>query len=359
MLKFCFKSNYYNLILLLLLSFTAKLAFVFYSAYLIKAYALHDVYYNHYFYVKTYHFLFMGLFSLSFFILPFLYLYVREISSKKIIIFCFIIQIISNLFFCYFNNFIVLFFSILGASLINVILIIVIVQIVSLVSYKNQLWVLALAHAFSFTFSLTIFKELYSFDYDVKNFLYISILLSIVGIFLAFSLILNNDIAKVANRHFTNYIFVGIFATVRKSKSFIFYLIILSALATIHIIVESYKLDVSYTYPNNYTDTILLLFITTLMIVIISIIANIISPITIFSIIGFLYIFISIFIIKDYNSRIIIFSDKIISLSVLSLWISLLLRNFLNIFAKYRFFAIGSLYLFVNVLTWFTVKILS
>ena len=100
-----------NLVLLLLIVLISKIAFVIYVSYIVKFYAFHDVFYNQHLYVKAYHFLFLGFFSIGFFFLPFLHLLAKTLDHRKILKYCFILQALSLTSFIFLPSLVTLLLS--------------------------------------------------------------------------------------------------------------------------------------------------------------------------------------------------------------------------------------------------------
>lgn len=359
MLRLNYKSSVLNLILLLMFVLISKIAFVIYVSYIIKFYAFHDVYYNQHLYVKGYHFLFLGFFSIGFFFLPFLHLLTKSIDHRKILRLCSIFQIIGIIAFIIVPNLFTLLLSAAAMSLVNVIIILSVVQVTLISKKQHQLWALALIHAFGFTFALEIYRSLYPINQDIQYILYSCFMLILINLILL-NLIKFGTYKYRKSRDILEYYFIGIFSLVKHNKAFLKYTLILVIMTCLYMYIEMLKLSSVYVNVTHMPNITISLPISTMVIITLCYIDSNKLKLTLFGIFTAISIILSLTIIMliphhifNHDSfRSILIADRALSLSLLSMWIAYVIRSFLNIFSKVPVFSFSVLYLICNVLIW-------
>ena len=267
-----------NTLLLLLCLACAEVAFILYSAYIIQNIALHDVYYNVHIYVATYYFLLISLFSLGFFLLPFLIFFAHTFNHKRIFYVCIGVQFISILVLYYQLNFFSLLFSVVGMSLTNVIFVLIILNLWVLAPQKYRFFVTATAYAVNTSILMTFLRISYNHYYYVDNphFLLLSLFfIALSGLILIFCHV---EMRRQYLFHrFTDQLFINIFHLMRHSKVLIQTTLIATAVTVITIYLDGAKFQhfANYISLNASTTFLVVLPINLILVAVICYFASI------------------------------------------------------------------------------------
>ncbi|AIT08817.1 hypothetical protein LO80_01710 [Candidatus Francisella endociliophora] len=354
-----YKSSLLNLVMLLSFVLIAKVAFVIYVSYIVKFYAFHDVYYNQHLYVKGYHFLFLGFFSIGFFFLPFLHLLTRSIDHRKILRLCLILQGSGVIAFILAPSLLTLLISAAAMSLVNIVIILAVVQVSLISKRRHQLWALALIHAFGFTFALEIYQSLYPVNTNIQYILYGCVALILIN-FILLNLIQFGIYKNSKSKNILEYYFIGIFSIVKHSRTFLLHTVILVTMTCLYVYIEMLKLSSVYVNVTHMPNIAISLPISTIIIITLCYIDSNKLKLIFFAIFTVISISLSLIIIIlipehifNHNSfRGVLIADRALSLSLLSIWIAYIIRNFLEVFKKASVFSFSALYLICNVLIW-------
>ena len=359
-----------NIILIVIIAILSNLSFTTYVAYIIKEIALQDVYYNFKLYLKTYHFLLLSLFSLGFFLLPFLYIITDSFGYKKIIIFCFTLQILSLLILLKFMSFFTMFASVITMSLSNATFILLRVNIWNTAKKKYKYYFISTTICLDITILVTAFQITYNISGNDN----VLILISNSIICLLISLILTSIIhirksKKKLFKNFSDHLFINIFHIMRNSNKFIKNILVVLAATLLIIFLENIKLnDIKYYFGYyNLKSLIYYLIVSFILANIVFLFATIIRYRMIIAIILLTLLTITtitVFIINlnDIHSitnyqKLIILSDKITSFVFYCFIIGYIIHNFLKIFKKNQIFSFSIFYIILAIFSWITLQI--
>ncbi|WP_116963770.1 hypothetical protein [Fastidiosibacter lacustris] len=232
-----------NLILLMTCLASLVIAFILYSSYIIQNIALHDVYYNLSLYISTYHFLLISLFSVGFFLLPFLNIFSRTFNHKRLVFICIVLQFASIVVLYFKFNFISLTASIIAMSLTNIIFIIISLNLWSLAPHRYRFLVITTTYALNTTLLTSFLKWTYNNHYYTIEQYFLLLCLGFITLAAVLLFLSKMQAQKRSSFHsFTDHLFINVFHLMRHAKMLLVLIIISITITLTSILLDKIKL---------------------------------------------------------------------------------------------------------------------
>ncbi|GGF96392.1 MULTISPECIES: hypothetical protein [Cysteiniphilum] len=362
-----------NALLLLCCLIFSGIAFTLYSAFIIQKVALHDVYYNSRLYTSTYHFLLVSLFSLGFFLLPFLNIFSRSFNHRRLLTICLAVQFISILILYYHFNFMSLLFSVVSMSLTNIIFVLIILNLWAITPAKYRFFVISISYAIKTAILTAFFNATYSYHQTIDN-PYFLLVCTIFIIISATSLLFCslNIQKKVAYHSYTDHLFINIFYLMRHSRVFFKTTAIAIIITVVSIYLDKIKFQALVHYSDYLTPSLFLKTapINLLLAAIICYIASIkrlktqlasllivIFCVSSISLLTMLYLSSNISINLFFSSLFI--TDQAIGFLAYAFIIGICIDKLLNEFKRSQVFAFSVFYVLTGVMVWTILQILN
>ncbi len=362
-----------NVLLLLCCLISSGIAFTLYSAFIIQKVALHDVYYNSRLYTSTYHFLLVSLFSLGFFLLPFLNIFSRSFNHKRLLSICLALQFISTLILYYHFNFISLLFSVVSMSLTNIIFVLIILNLWAAAPAKYRFFVISITYAIKTAILTAFFNATYGYRHLIDNpyfLLFCAVFIIISAATLLFCRV--NMERKAAYHSYTDHLFINIFYLMRHSRVFFKTAAIATLITVVSIYLDKIKFQALASYSDYLTPSLFLKTapINLLLAAIICYVASIkklktqlaILLIVIFCVsssilLSLLYLSSEMNINLFFSSLFII--DQTIAFLTYAFIIGICIDKLLNEFKRSQVFAFSVFYVLTGVMVWTILQILN
>lgn len=221
----CFNNRWWlNTLFLSIVTLCTTLAFMLYIIYMINRIALHGVYYDLYIYQNTFFFMLIGLCSFGYFILPFLHTISGTLKHKRLLIYAFLLQIVSLILFYLYLSFLTMFLSVIAMSLYNAIFVLLSVNLWKSAPPHLRFFVLSILYGFHGSMVIMAFKA--SFFILQYHDLDLSFALPLCTVFLAISgfftwLIRFPKSLKRPIRRVSDHLFINIFHLMKHYKVFL------------------------------------------------------------------------------------------------------------------------------------------
>ncbi|WP_192483593.1 MULTISPECIES: hypothetical protein [Cysteiniphilum] len=248
-----------NVLLLLCCFISSGVAFTLYSAFIIQKVALNDVYYNSRLYTSTYHFLLVSLFSIGFFLLPFLNIFSRRFDHKRLLVICLVLQFISILILYHHLNFMSLLFSAVSMSLANIIFVVIILNLWAAAPTQYRFFIISITYAIKTVILTLFFNATYSYNHAIDSpyfLLFCAMLITLSAVSLLFCNL--NIRYKTTYHSYTDHLFINIFYLMRHSRVFFKTAAIAIVITVVFIYLDKMKFQALANYSDHLTPDLFL-----------------------------------------------------------------------------------------------------
>ncbi len=236
------KHPWVNVFLLFVTLFLSAVSFMLYTIYIIREIALHDVYYDLYLYQSTLFFMIVSLYSLGFFILPFLHTLTGSVSQKQLLFYTFGIQLVSLILLYFFLTFLVMLLSVIAMSLYNAAFVLLCINIWRITPKKWRFLMLALINGIVASIITTAFKlsfvVLEAEDLSTHSLLIVSSIFCAINLFLVFLASFPRSLKRPIKR-ISDHLFINIFHLVKHYKAFVRLLILVIIIYVFYISIDA------------------------------------------------------------------------------------------------------------------------
>ncbi|WP_440615383.1 hypothetical protein [Cysteiniphilum sp. 6C5] len=362
-----------NVLLLLGCFISSGVAFTLYSAFIIQKVALHDVYYNSRLYTSTYHFLLVSLFSIGFFLLPFLNIFSKRFDNKRLLFICLTLQLISILTLYYHFSFMSLLFSAVSMSLANIIFVVIILNLWAITPTKYRFFIISITYAIKTVILTLFFNATYNYHQLVNHpyfLLFCAMFILISAIILIFCSL---DFKRKAVYHsYTDHLFINIFYLMRHSRVFFKTAAIAIIITVVFIYLDKIKFQALANYSDHLTPKLFLQTapINLLLATIICYIASIkklktqlaILLIVIFCV-SSITLLTMLYLSKDTSINLffssLFITDQTIAFLAYAFIIGICIDKLLNEFKRSQLFAFSVFYVLTGIMVWTVLQILN